>query len=185
MSNDRFITCRPPILNYESWILSFSSFSKSIEQCNFQKRKQARFLLRYVKEKHKNSKQWLANFPPIVAKSCESSIMISLSRKQNKKVRSLVMLQVRLQSSQQKSDVPETTFWKRRKGWGRHFTITTTTCFDWWKFPQTQTRVIQSDIYVPKCWVDLSFNSRVILDFFLFWNWGFLDRNREHFLEWM
>ena len=68
-------------------------------------------------------------------------------------------------SSQRKSNKPETTFWKRRKGWGRHFTITTTTCFDWWKFPQTQTRVIQSDIYVPKCWVDLSFNSRVILDF--------------------
>ena len=25
------------------------------------------------------------------------------------------------------------------------------------------------DIYVPKCWVDLSWNSRVILAFFLFW----------------
>ena len=25
-----------------------------------------------------------------------------------------------------------------------------------------------SDIYVPKCWVDLSFNSRLILDFFFF-----------------
>ena len=31
----------------------------------------------------------------------------------------------------------------------------------------------KSDIYVPKCWVDLSFNSWVILDFFLFWNWAF------------
>ena len=74
-------------------------------------------------------------------------------------------------SSQRKSDVPETTFWKRRKGWGRHFTITTTTCFDWWKFPQTQTRVIQSDIYLLKCWVDLSFNTRVIfvLKLRIFW----------------
>ena len=27
-----------------------------------------------------------------------------------------------------------------------------------------------SDIYVPKCWVDLIFNTRVILDLFLFWN---------------
>ena len=27
-----------------------------------------------------------------------------------------------------------------------------------------------SDIYVPKCWVDLKFKSRIILDFFLFWN---------------
>jgi hypothetical protein len=26
------------------------------------------------------------------------------------------------------------------------------------------------DIYLPRCWVDLSFNSRVILDFILFWN---------------
>ena len=31
----------------------------------------------------------------------------------------------------------------------------------------------KSDIYVPKCWVDLSFNSCVILEFFLFWNWAF------------
>ena len=31
----------------------------------------------------------------------------------------------------------------------------------------------KSDIYVPKCWDDLSFNSCVILEFFLFWNWAF------------
>ena len=29
-----------------------------------------------------------------------------------------------------------------------------------------------TDIYVPRCWVDLRFNSREILDF-LFWNWAF------------
>ena len=27
------------------------------------------------------------------------------------------------------------------------------------------------DTYVPKCWVDLSYNSRIVLDFFLFWIW--------------
>ena len=39
------------------------------------------------------------------------------------------------------------------------------------------------DIYVPECWFDLSFDSRVILDFFLFWNWPFLDWNQEKYLE--
>ena len=34
-----------------------------------------------------------------------------------------------------------------------------------------------SDIYVPKCWVELSFNSNAILDFSLF-----LDQNLEQFL---
>ena len=33
--------------------------------------------------------------------------------------------------------------------------------------------LIKSDIDVPKCCDDLSFNSRVILDFFLFWNCNF------------
>ena len=42
------------------------------------------------------------------------------------------------------------------------------------------------DIYVPEYWVDLSFDSRVILDFFfLFWNWAFLDWNGEKYLEWI
>ena len=31
-------------------------------------------------------------------------------------------------------------------------------------------KTVWSHIYVPNFWVDLSFNSRVILDFFLFWN---------------
>ena len=40
----------------------------------------------------------------------------------------------------------------------------------------------KSDIYVFKCWVDLNFDSWVILNFFLFWNWAFLYRNWEHSL---
>ena len=39
------------------------------------------------------------------------------------------------------------------------------------------------DIYVPKCWVDLSFNSRVIFDFFLFWKWEFLDQIKNNSLS--
>ena len=37
--------------------------------------------------------------------------------------------------------------------------------------PHCRRSKFQSDIYVPMCWIDLSFNSRVILDFFLFWNY--------------
>ena len=38
-------------------------------------------------------------------------------------------------------------------------------------FPSNRFKSVFGDIYVPKCWVDLSFNSRVILDIFLFCNW--------------
>ena len=135
----------------------FQAFQNPSNSAIFKKGNNQDSCLRYVKEKHKNSKQWLANFPHIGAKSCESSIIISFIKKTKRS--SFVGYapgQASKTSSQRKIDVSETTFWKRQKGWGRHFTITTTTCFDWWKFPQTQTRVIQSDIYVPKCWVDLS-----------------------------
>ena len=42
-------------------------------------------------------------------------------------------------------------------------------CFQYWveKINNSQS---MSDIYVLKCWVVLSFNSRVTLNFFLFWN---------------
>ena len=32
---------------------------------------------------------------------------------------------------------------------------------------------------VSKCWVDLSFNSRVSIVFLLSWNWAFWDQNQE------
>ena len=35
--------------------------------------------------------------------------------------------------------------------------------------PKSTSLCILRDIYVPNCWVDLSFNLRVNLDFFLFW----------------
>jgi hypothetical protein len=35
------------------------------------------------------------------------------------------------------------------------------------------------DIYEPKCCVDLSFNSRLILDFFLFWSCK-LQNSQKH-----
>ena len=38
---------------------------------------------------------------------------------------------------------------------------------------------LKRGIYVPKCWVDLSFSLRVIPDFFLFWNQAFLDQYWE------
>ena len=40
-----------------------------------------------------------------------------------------------------------------------------------------------SDIHVSKCWVDLSFNSSVILDFFLFWNQPFFCIKIENNLK--
>ena len=43
-------------------------------------------------------------------------------------------------------------------------------------FPSNRFKSVFSDIYVPKCWVDLSFNSSVILEFFLFWNCKFHNR---------
>ena len=41
----------------------------------------------------------------------------------------------------------------------------------------------QSDIYVPMCWVDLSFNYRVNLDFVLFWNWIEIKKHLESIIH--
>ena len=55
----------------------------------------------------------------------------------------------------------------------------------WWiSYKVSRKDTQNSDFYVPKCRFDLSFNSSLILNYSLFWNWAFLDQSWEQSLIW-
>ena len=55
--------------------------------------------------------------------------------------------------------------------------------FQWISFELKILQSLESDIYVPMWWVDLSFNSRVILDTFLFPNWKLQNHPKNLWLN--